>query len=255
LAFGLGTLVFDLDFERCAFAEVETDWPKQMPKTQDQRPKTDDVFAILLAAGRSRRMGAFKPLLPFGKTTVIDSCLNNLRAGGVPDVVVVAGYRAEELRANLINVDSIHFVVNPDLQSEMSASIACGVQALPTTAKAVLIALTDQPAIPPAVMGSILKAWREGAKLIIPQHNERGGHPVLVDLEFREQLLTLDPQLGLKAFFDVHKNQVQRLKVNSSLIARDMDTWDDYAALHEEVFGAPPISLDPDKTRPVEPTN
>ncbi len=178
------------------FAEVEADWPKQMPKTQDQRPKTGDVVALLLAAGRSRRMGAFKPLLPFGKTTVIHSCINNLRAGGVPDVVVVAGYRAAEIKAKLVDVDSIHFVINPDPESEMSASIACGVLALPTTAKAVLIALTDQPAIPPAVIGNILEVWRAGAKLIIPQYNERGGHPVLVDLEFREQLLTLDPRLG-----------------------------------------------------------
>ena len=237
------------------FAEVEADWPKQMPKTQDPTPKTGDVVALLLAAGHSRRMGAFKPLLPFGKTTVIHSCLSNLSEGGVPVVVVVAGYLAEELKARLDDVASIHFVVNHDPESEMSASIACGVLALPATARAVLIALADQPAIPPAVISSILEAWRAGARLVIPQHNERGGHPVLVDLEFRQQLLRLDPQLGLKSFFDAHKNQVQRLKVDSSYIARDMDTWDDYAALHEEVFGAPPISLDPDEIRPVEPTN
>ncbi len=227
----------------------------QMAMTKDQKPKTGDVVAILLAAGQSRRMGAFKPLLPFGKTKVIHSCLNNLRAGGVADVVVVAGHRAAELKASLVAVESIHFIVNPDSQSEMSASIACGVRALPATARAVLIALTDQPAIPPSLIENILSAWRAGSKLIIPEYNERGGHPVLVDLEFREQLLTLDPQRGLKAFFDAHKNQVQRLKVDSSYIARDMDTWDDYAALHEEMFGSPPISLDPDEIRPVEPTN
>ena len=226
-----------------------------MPKSKDQKPKTSDVVAILLAAGQSRRMGAFKPLLPFGKTTVINSCVNSLGAGGVEDVVVVAGHRATELKASLVEVESIHFIVNPDPQSEMSASIACGVQALPPTAKAVLIALTDQPAIPPSVIRAILNAWRAGARLIIPEYNERGGHPVLVDLDFRESLLSLDPQRGLKEFFDAHKNQVQRLKVDSSYIARDMDTWDDYAALHEEMFGAPPISLDPDKIRPVEPTN
>ena len=237
------------------FAEVEADWPKQMPKTQDPKPKTGDVVALLLAAGRSRRMGAFKPLLPFGKTTVIHSCLNNLREGGVPDVVVVAGYRAEELKARLDDVDFDSLRLNADPESEMSASIVCGVRALPATARAVLIALTDQPAIPPAVISSILDAWRAGARLVIPQYNKRGGHPVLVDLEFREQLFRLDPQLGLKAFFDAHKNQVQRLTVDSSYIARDMDTWDDYAALHEEVFGAPPISLDPDEIRPVEPPN
>ena len=226
-----------------------------MSKTQDQKPKTGDVVAILLAAGQSRRMGAFKPLLPFGKTTVIGSCISNLRSGGVPDVIVVAGHRADELKARLGDLASDHFVVNPDLQSEMSASIACGVRALPATARAVLVALTDQPAIPPAVIKNIIKAWRAGAKLIIPQFNERGGHPVLVDLEFRNQLLTLDSQRGLKALFDAHQSQVHRLEVDSSYSARDLDTWDDYAALHEEVFGAPPISLDPDEIRPVEPTN
>lgn len=226
-----------------------------MTKTQDQKPKTGDVVALLLAAGQSRRMGAFKPLLPFGKTTVIHCCLNNLRAGGVEDVVVVAGHGAAELKASLVGVESIHFVVNPDPHSEMSASIACGVPALPQTARAVVIALADQPAIPPSVIQNILNAWRAGSRLIIPECNERGGHPVLVDLEFREQLLTLDPQRGLRAFFDAHQNQVHRLRVDSSYIARDLDTWDDYAALHEEMFGAPPISLDPDEIRPVEPTN
>lgn len=226
-----------------------------MPKLKDQKPKTGAVVALLLAAGHSRRMGAFKPLLPFGKTTVIHSCLNNLRAGGVEDVVVVAGHRAAELKASLADLESTQIVVNPDSQSEMSASIACGVQALPTTARAVLIALVDQPAIPPRVIQKILEAWNAGSKLIIPEYHERGGHPVLVDLTFHGQLLTLDPQRGLKAFFDAHRNQVYRLKVDFPYIARDMDTWDDYAALHEEMFGAPPISLDPDEIRPVEPTN
>ena len=223
--------------------------------TQDPKPKTGDIAALLLAAGQSRRMGAFKPLLPFGKTTVIRSCIDNLRAGGVQDIIVVAGHRASDLKAGLVELDAIHFVLNPSPQSEMSASIACGVGALPATTRAVLIALADQPAIPPAIISSLINQWRAGAKLIIPQFKERGGHPVLVDLEFRDQLLTLDPQRGLRALFDAHSDQVQRLKVDSSYIARDLDTWDDYAALHEEVFGAPPISLDPDQIRPIEPTN
>ena len=58
-----------------------------MTKTQDLRPKTG-VSAILLAAGQSRRMGAFKPLLPFGKSTVIQSCIKNLLDGGVAEIIV-----------------------------------------------------------------------------------------------------------------------------------------------------------------------
>jgi molybdenum cofactor cytidylyltransferase len=210
-----------------------------MTKTQDLRPKTD-ISAILLAAGQSRRMGAFKPLLPFGKTTVVRSCINNLRAGGVGHIVVVVGQRAAEVQANLADLDDLEFALNPDPNSEMSASIVCGVERLPTTAKAVLIALTDQPAIPPDVIQTLINEWRSGSKLVIPQFQKRGGHPVLIDLAFREELLTLEPQLGLRALFDANKDRVQRPPVNSSYIARDMDTWDDYRALHQDVFGELP---------------
>ena len=192
-------------------------------------------------------MGAFKPLLPFGNTTVIRSCINYLRAGGVRNVVVVTGHRAAELKASLAYLSSLQFVINPDPESEMSASIACGVRALPTSTKAVLIALSDQPAIPATVVQSIIESWRKGAKLIIPQFNERGGHPVLIDLEFREQLLTLDPEKGLRGLFEAHRSEVQRLNVNNPYIARDLDTWDDYLALHEEMFGAPPDSWTADQ--------
>jgi molybdenum cofactor cytidylyltransferase len=59
------------------------------------------LSAILLAAGRSRRMGAFKPLLPFGARTVIETCIDNLRAAGVTEIVVVVGHRGAEVRARL----------------------------------------------------------------------------------------------------------------------------------------------------------
>jgi molybdenum cofactor cytidylyltransferase len=197
------------------------------------------VVAILLAAGRSERMGAFKPLLPFGKTTVIRSCLQSLHEAGVKDIVVVLGHRAEELQENLGDL-RLHFALNPDATSEMSASIACGLRELPPDAGAALIALTDQPAIPAEVTRTIVNKWTLGEKLVVPEFQGRGGHPVLVDLCFREELLNLDSGQGLKSFFDVHKEQVFRLSVSSPFIARDMDTWDDYRSLHEEIFGIPP---------------
>jgi len=212
-----------------------------MTKTEDQRPKTQhDVVALLLAAGQSRRMGAFKPLLPFGSSNVIRTCLNNLRAGGVAEITIVVGHRADDLKASLAELDYVRFATNPDPFSEMSASIECGVGSVSDAAKAVLIALTDQPAIPGSVVSQIVDAWHAGAKLVIPEFNRRGGHPVLIDLDYREELLRLDPETGLKGFFDAHRDQVVRLKVNSSYIARDLDTWDDYRALHEELFGALP---------------
>lgn len=210
-----------------------------MTKTQDLRPKTG-VSAILLAAGQSRRMGAFKPLLPFGKSTVIQSCINNLHDGGVADIIVVLGHHAAEVQASLGDFPDLRFTLNPDPDSEMSASIACGVRNLPATAKAILVALTDQPAIPPEVIQALIREWLAGAKLVVPQFQGHGGHPVLIDLSFRDDLLTLDQQRGLRALFEANRSVVQRPGVKSPYIARDMDTWDDYRALHEDVFGSLP---------------
>jgi CTP:molybdopterin cytidylyltransferase MocA len=203
----------------------------------------NEVAAILLAAGRSRRMGAFKPLLPFGKTTVIRSCIQNLHEAGVENIVVVLGYRADDVKQSLNDLH-LKFAFNPDPESEMSASIACGVSQLSVETKAVLIALTDQPAVPPGVINAIVSEWRSGKKLVIPEFKGRGGHPVLVDLTWREELMRLDPVRGLRAFFDANRAWIRRMPVNSPYIARDMDTWDDYRTLHEEIFGAPP-SLGP----------
>jgi molybdenum cofactor cytidylyltransferase len=210
---------------------------EQKPKTKDPRPKTA-VSAIILAAGRSQRMGAFKPLLPFGPTTVVESCIDNLRRGGVENVVVVvgAGVRAEELKAHLLDSD-VSFAINPDPESEMSASIACAVRVLSKEIRAVIINPVDHAAVPGEVVAALLYEWQQGAQLVKPTWNERGGHPVLIDLEFRDELLDLDPNDGLKGLLSKHRDQVKRIPVNSNYIARDMDTWDDYAALHLEVFG------------------
>lgn len=194
---------------------------------------------MILAAGRSNRMGAFKPLLPFGKQTVIESTIDYLRKGGADPIVVVLGYRSEEVLAR-INHLKVLCVVNPAPESEMNESIAVGVRAVPATTKATLIALADHPAVPVDVVSTLIETWRHGASLVIPTWQNRGGHPVLVDLRYRDELQNLDPQRGLRALFDAHRDELKRIPVDSPHVARDMDTWDDYAALYQEVFGEPP---------------
>ena len=194
--------------------------------------------AILLAAGQSRRMGAFKPLLPFGEKTVIENCLDYLQQGGVETIVVVLGHRADEVREKLKG-HSVIFALNSDPESEMGASIAAGVKALPKACKATLIALVDHPAVPPTIIATLIENWQQGSRLIVPTWNGRGGHPVLVDLSFKPELLNLDATGGLRALFDAHQNTVARVPVDSPYVARDMDTWDDYVTLHKEVIGKP----------------
>ena len=183
-------------------------------------------------------MGAFKPLLPFGDKTVIESCLDYLQQGGVETIVVVLGHRADEVREKLTG-RSVIFALNPDRESEMGASIAAGVRALPETCEATLIALVDYPAVPLKIVSTLIQTWQQGSRLIVPTWNGRGGHPVLVDLGFKQELLNLDATGGLRALFDAHRNDVARVPVDSPFIARDMDTWDDYLTLHQEVIGKP----------------
>ena len=205
--------------------------------SQDNQVKScKSCTAILLAAGRSSRMGAFKPLLPFGNKSVIECCIDYLREGGVEEIVVVLGHRADDIRQQ---VSGVKFAVNPDPDSPMGASIAAGVRELSATAGATLIALVDHPAVPPAVVATLLKSWKSGARLVIPTWQGRGGHPVLVDLGFKPELLTLSESGGLRALFDAHRDGVTRVAVDSPFIARDMDTWDDYTSLHMEVTGRP----------------
>jgi len=186
-------------------------------------------------------MGAFKPLLPFGKHSVIESCVDYLRRGGVETIVVVLGQRADEVRDRLCHLP-VEFAVNSDPDSEMNASVAIGVQALPQTAKATLIAPADHPAVPSIAVAKVIETWQHGAALVIPTWQNRGGHPVLVDLRYREELQQLDPNRGLRALFDAHRDQLNRIPVDSPYVARDMDTWDDYSALYQEVFGKlPPV--------------
>ena len=196
------------------------------------------VAAILLAAGQSRRMGAFKPLLPFGDKTVIECCIDYLQEGGVETIVVVLGHRADEIRKRLAG-RQVSFAVNPDPNSEMGASIAAGVSELPQSCQATLIALSDHPAVPASVVSQLLETWKNGARIVIPTWKDRGGHPVLVDLSLQAELLNLSSTGGLRALFETHKNSVERVPVDSPYIARDMDTWDDYLTLHEEVTGKP----------------
>ncbi|MDT5156130.1 MAG: molybdenum cofactor cytidylyltransferase [Acidobacteriota bacterium] len=210
----------------------------------------DDIAAVLLAAGRSRRMGAFKPLLPFGARSVVEACVTNLYEAGVSEVVIVVGGRGASVRAALAGLPYVRFAVNEETRSEMGVSLARGIEALHEDAGAVLIALVDQPAVPPETVKSLIEArCRTGARLVVPEWRGRGGHPVLIDLGFRAELLSLNPEKGLRGLFDAHRAEVLRVPVDSPFVVRDMDTWEDYVALHTEVFGTPPIESEQNRER------
>jgi len=196
-----------------------------------------DIYAILLAAGRSTRMGQPKPLLPWGQSTVIEACVDHLLSGGVRDVTVVLNPESESTRQILASTPA-RVVINEIPNCEMGVSISKGAEQLPAAPGAILVALADQPAIPPEVIEALISVWQKGdALVVIPTQSGRGGHPILLDGSLKSRLLKLDPQLGLRALLQVLQNQTVRLEVESPYIMRDIDTLEEYEALHREVFG------------------
>ena len=199
--------------------------------------------AILLAAGQARRMGAFKPLLPFGGSSVVAHCLSNLEAAGVARTVVVIGHRAEEMRVHLQD-RPVLLAYNSETGSALGVSIARGIECLPADTRAILICLVDQPAVPPEAIRVLCEAWAEGrGRLLIPTYQGRGGHPVVIDAAFKDELLTLDESGGLRGFLAAQQSEVRRVPVNSPYVCRDMDTWADYEALHLDVYGVLPTQV------------
>ena len=189
-------------------------------------------------------MGAFKPLLEFPRgRTVVEACIENLRGGGVEEIVVVVGHRAAEMSDALAHL-GVRVALNAEAASEMSVSLERGASLVSETAESILVALADQPAIPPGAIGYILEARRRtGAPLIVPTWEGRGGHPVLLDARFRAALGRLDPRRGLRGLFEEHEAETLRLPVASPYVVRDMDTWEDYHALYGEIFGSAPAGL------------
>ena len=204
-------------------------------------------------------MGAFKPLLPFGGRTVVEAALENLRGAGAEKIVVVVGHRAAEMSARLKDFserrDALQFeLVENDLpESQMSDSIKLGVARAAPSSRAVIIALADQPSVSSDVLKRLLRVWREtGAPIVAPEYAGRGGHPVLVDLSLRDQLLALDPKRGLRRLFDERHEEVERVKFEDDFVVRDMDTWDEYIKLHVDTFGYAP-NVEKPSTKKISP--
>ncbi|MEN4013191.1 MAG: nucleotidyltransferase family protein [Chloroflexota bacterium] len=191
-----------------------------------------DVVAIVLAAGLSTRMNAPKMLLPWGESTVLQTVLSTLRAGGIEKMVVVLGAAEKEIH-RLLNETPLPIsrVTNPNFANgEMSDSLKIGVGSVSVENRAVLIALGDQPQIEAATVQAILERFQsEGSRLIVPSFNMRRGHPWLVEKSLWSDLNMLSPNFTMRDFFRKYNAEIDYLVVDTPSILQDLDTPEDYA--------------------------
>ena len=188
----------------------------------------ENHWAIILAAGSARRMGSQKLLLPFGKKTMIETVVENVLASSIEHVMVVLGANQQEVRDALANTP-VHFCYNDAHENGMLSSVQCGIRALPPDATSALIFLGDQPGIPPAVTNLVLEAYQEELiGIVIPLHEHRRGHPLLVDMKYRKEIEQLDLEEGLRSLRHHFPDDVLEVEVNEPGILIDIDTPADY---------------------------
>ncbi|GAH79831.1 unnamed protein product, partial [marine sediment metagenome] len=142
------------------------------------------ISALLLAAGESKRMGRQKLLLPFGTSTIIEQTIDNLLNSRADEIIVVVGYRAQEL-VTKIGRKPLKIAVNPHYQQGMSASIIAGLNLIDNNAKAVMIALADQPGISSKIIDKLIAEFRQDNKgIAIPVYQGNRGHPVIFSIKY-----------------------------------------------------------------------
>ena len=197
------------------------------------------LAAVVLAAGRSTRMGEFKPLLEVEGRTLLARAIGAFQEAGVDDVVVVAGHRRDEVAA-AAEAAGARVLTNAEHDSGMFSSLRVGVLALDDAAGRFFVLPADMPLVRPETIGRLVREGRaarttDGSKVevAIPEHGGIPGHPPLLAAALRRDIRAADPPGGLRELLDARAAATARVRVGDLGVLLDADTPDDLARLRE----------------------
>jgi molybdenum cofactor cytidylyltransferase len=186
------------------------------------------ISAVLLGAGKSRRMGFDKLSLPWGKKTVLEHCVETLLRSKVQELVIVLGVRNKGIK-NLFRGRRIRIVTNPHPEGGMSTSIRRGLQAIQRGSHGILIALGDQPFLKTRTINVLIRTFaREKGGIIVPSFGGRRGHPVIFHKRYRHELFNLRGDVGGRSVLERYPKDVIMVPVRSEGVVKDINTWQDY---------------------------
>ena len=190
--------------------------------------KGRNIDIIILAAGKSERMGQQKLLMPYAKTSILENIISKALASDAGEVYVVTGSHRKEVSESIKHLP-VKLVFNRDYERGMLSSVQCGFNGLSSTAKAGLILLGDQPMVQTAVINKLIESYyKSGKGIVIPVYKGKKGHPVLIDVKYRDQINALDPAIGLRQLVDEKAYDIHEIEVENNTILKDIDTIEDY---------------------------
>lgn len=201
--------------------------PQPREAARDIGRETDrNVYAIVLAAGQSRRMGKQNKLLArWQGKALISHVIDALEQTSLAGICVVTGHEAEGIHNELAGRD-ITLVDNPAFATGLSSSLKVGISALPNDADAALVCLADMPLLNPDILNTLVETWAQstGNTICVPLFNGRYGNPVLWPRRYFGEIMELAGDAGARSIIGLHSDNVLTVPVASDAVLIDVDT-------------------------------
>jgi molybdenum cofactor cytidylyltransferase len=185
-----------------------------------------NVAAIILAAGRSTRMGGPNKLLAeLGGKTLVRIVTEQALASKAQGVIVVTGHQADQVERALQGL-KVKFVRNPDFAAGLATSVKAGIAAVPENADGAVVCLGDMPLIDAHLIDRLIESFApdRGSLIVVPVSDSRRGNPVLWSRRFFNELMTLDGDIGARHLIIRHSEAVAEVAVDGHGAFLDIDT-------------------------------
>ncbi|MBE1459201.1 nicotine blue oxidoreductase [Nocardiopsis terrae] len=193
--------------------------------------RTGLVAGLLLAAGSGSRLGRPKALVELGGERLVDRGARILGQGGCAPVMVVLG-AADTTVAGALTVN------NPDWSTGMGSSVRAGIDAVPDTVDALLVALADQPLVTAEAVRRLVEAYEQGARVAVATYNGNARNPVMLGREHWSTVYSMAEQdVGARPFLRAYSHLVTTVACDDVASPEDIDTVEDLARLSEMLKG------------------
>ena len=228
---GSGGLLAEISSRPLPRAEAKPEPEKKETKVVGPR-----IGAVLLAAGRSTRMGGVNKLLSeIDGVPMVARVAQRLLASKARPIIVVLGNQADEIDVALGKLP-VERVRNPDFADGLSTSLRRGIVALPPDLDGALICLGDMPLISGRHIDRVIAAFNpiEGRTIIVPTRRGKRGNPVLWSKRFFPEMAGLAGDVGAKHLIGEHAELVAEVEMDDDAVLVDIDTPDALSAIREK---------------------
>ena len=197
------------------------------------------ISAIILSAGSSRRMGRPKALLTIGNKSFLQHIIDTVESVGIKDVVIVLGFEWQTIRETLPSFSGT-IIVNKAWEQGQLSSIIAGLNKInQKECDGVLICPVDHPMSSASLIKSLIAGLNDSKKkIIIPTHNGRRGHPIIISSELFPEIKNASLVVGLREVVRAHENDIELVSTEEEGILINIDTQEDYQRyIHHGLYG------------------